>query len=99
MPGGHGSRGGGRPLDQQSAFDLWLIALYIPMFPAVPLVASFFVTPATPWWAQWLGRSAFVVVLAAAWWFVSRPRLRELRRRKRVSKPIDASDTPGAAGP
>ena len=83
-------------MPQQMAFNLWLIAVYIPLFPAVPLAASFFVAPVTPWWAQWLGRMALAGCFAAACWFVSRPRLRELWRRWRV-RGVVADAEPGAA--
>lgn len=70
------------PLNKQTPTQLLVIAFYIPLFPGVPLLASFFATPKAPEWAVWIARAALAGFLAAAWCYVTLPRLREVRRRK-----------------
>lgn len=81
MPGGHGGRE--RPLPVQSADELWAAVVLPPVFVGLLLLATFLGRSEDPAWRIWLGRSLTAAFLAGGVWFVSRPRWRELRRRRR----------------
>ena len=58
--------------------------VYLPMFPLTALVSSFFFTPRrpNPDWLVWNGRFLMLGVAVALVYFFSRPRWRELRKRR-----------------
>ena len=78
-------RGRGLPLDKQPAFQVWVTAIWMPLIPALILADSFIFTPRhpPPEWAVWIGRLLFGGIVIAAIYIFSRPRWRELRRRRK----------------
>ena len=85
MPGGHGG-GPGVPLDRQAPFDLVFTSACFVALPVGWLVLSFAVAPVAPPWVVWIARAVTVAVLVAAWRFVVRARVRELRRRNDLTR-------------
>ncbi len=80
MPRGRGSL----PLDKQPAYQVWVMMFWMPLIPALILADSFVFTPRhpPPEWVVWIGRVWFVGIVLVAIHFFSRPRWRELRRRR-----------------
>ena len=78
-------RGRGLPIDKQSSNELLFVIVYLPMFPLTALVSSFFFTPRhpNPDWLVWIGRFLMLGIAVAIGYFFSRPRWRELRKRRR----------------
>lgn len=81
MPGGHGARK--KPLRLQSDGDLCSGILGPPALVGLLLLATFLGRTSDPSWRAWLATGLTATFFAAAVWFVSRPRWRELQRRRR----------------
>ena len=77
-------RGRGLPIGQQSSNELRFMIFYLPMFPMLALASSFILTPRhpNPEWLVWIGRFSMLGIAVALGYVFSRPRYRELRKRR-----------------